>query len=196
MNYLAHLFLSGADPLLQLGNFIADGVRKTQLAQFPERVQQGIYMHHLIDRFTDTHPVVHQSKERLRPTYRKYASVIADIYYDHFLARNFSHYSHQPLPEFAASAYANIQAQPALLPARVQRFLPYMVEHNWLVSYAQVAGISQALRGLSRRASFESGMETAGEELCLNYEAYHQEFNQFFPELQQYVAKEIIIIGN
>ncbi|RNI28426.1 DUF479 domain-containing protein [Rufibacter immobilis] len=194
MNYLAHLFLSDNDPALQLGNFIADGVRANQLQQYPARVQQGIRLHHLIDRFTDTHAVVHESKERLRPKYRKYASVITDIYYDHFLAADFSRYCSQPLETFATEAYAHVQANYALLPARVQRFLPYMVQHNWLVSYAQVEGITQALRGLSRRATFASGMETAGEELLENYESYKEEFSRFFPELQQYVAQQVQLL--
>ncbi|WP_181306283.1 ACP phosphodiesterase [Rufibacter sp. XAAS-G3-1] len=194
MNYLAHLFLSGDDDDLRLGNFIADGVRGAQILNFPPRVQQGIRLHRLIDAYTDSHPIVAQSKARLRPQFRKYAGVVADVFYDHFLASTFHSYSSLPLPEFAAAAYAHIQQKPELLPERVQHFLPYMVSQNWLVSYAQISGISRALTGLSRRTPFESGMENAGEELERHYPFYLHEFEQFFPELQAYVAEQIALI--
>ncbi|ALJ00497.1 acyl carrier protein phosphodiesterase [Rufibacter tibetensis] len=194
MNYLAHLFLSGDDEDLRLGNFIADSVRGAQILVFPARVQQGIKLHRLIDAYTDTHPIVHQTKERLRPKFRKYAGVVADVYYDHFLASNFHLYSPQPLKTFAAEAYSQIQRDPKLLPERVMHFLPYMVNQNWLVSYAQISGITRALTGLSRRTTFDSGMERAGEELELNYPFYQKEFEQFFPELQAYVTQQISLI--
>ncbi len=191
LNYLAHLFLSGPDPDLQFGNFIADGVRSVQLKLYPAQIQAGIRLHHKIDAFTDSHPVVAESKERLRPMVQKYAGVVVDMFYDHFLAKQFQEYSSLSLAAFADQSYALLLAQPDLLPARVQRFLPYMIKQNWLVGYAQVAGISGALNGLSRRAAFESGMDTAGQELIRNYDLYQAEFNRFFPELQAYIVEQI-----
>ncbi|MFB9861982.1 acyl carrier protein phosphodiesterase [Rufibacter immobilis] len=196
MNYLAHLFLSGDDEDLRLGNFIADGVRGQQILLYPERVQQGIRLHRQIDTYTDAHPVVAETKERLRPRFRKYAGVVADIFYDHFLAACFPLFSPVSLEDFAANAYATLQAKPELLPERVQHFLPYMIRQNWLVSYAQVEGAAQALRGLSRRTTFVSGMETAGEELLENYSFYQEEFERFFPQLQAYVEQQIVLIRN
>ncbi|MFC6999647.1 acyl carrier protein phosphodiesterase [Rufibacter roseus] len=196
MNYLAHLFLSGNDPDLQIGNFIADSVRGAQILLYPERVQQGIKLHRQIDAFTDCHPIVAETKARLRPLFRKYAGVVADLYFDHFLAVQFSHFSAEPLPAFAAAAYSHILSRPELLPERVHHFLPHMVRHNWLVSYAKVEGITRALQGLSQRTTFESGMEKAGEELLLNYASYEEEFARFFPELQRYVEEQIVLIRN
>ncbi|WP_205500889.1 acyl carrier protein phosphodiesterase [Rufibacter psychrotolerans] len=196
MNYLAHLFLSGDDEDLRLGNFIADSVRGAQILQFPLQVQQGIKLHRLIDAFTDQHPVVAETKQRLRPKFRKYAGVVADVFYDHFLASHFPTYSPQPLAEFAHTAYTQVQARPELLPEKVRHFLPHMIRHNWLVSYAQVEGITRALQGLSSRATFASGMETAGEELLENYTFYQQEFHRFFPQLQAYAAQQILLIRN
>ncbi|MBC3541671.1 ACP phosphodiesterase [Rufibacter sediminis] len=196
MNYLAHLFLSGDDKDLRLGNFIADSVRGALIRLYPPRVQQGILLHRLIDSYTDAHPIVAQTKERLRPKFRKYAGVVADVFYDHFLASGFHHYSPLPLPTFAAEAYLQMQTEPGLLPERVLHFLPYMVRQNWLVSYAQVDGITRALQGLSSRAKFDSNMEVAGEELLENYGFYQAEFERFFPQLQAYVHEQIGLISS
>ncbi|WP_026464605.1 ACP phosphodiesterase [Adhaeribacter aquaticus] len=187
MNYLAHCFLSGNDEELLVGNFIADSVRGSQLQLFPERIAAGIILHRQIDAFTDSHPIVQKSKERLRPSYRKYAGVIADIYYDHFLAANFPEYSSVPLLTYAQQVYTTIQKYQFILPERVQYFLPYMVQQNWLFNYANFEGIRKSLTGLSRRTSFVSNMETAADELENNYPFYKEDFNKFFPDLQQFV---------
>jgi acyl carrier protein phosphodiesterase len=189
VNYLAHIFLSGDDEELLIGNFIADAVKGKQLEQYPAGIARGIRLHRLIDTYTDVHPVVAETKARLRPQFRKYAPVVADLYFDHFLASRFDEFSDVPLPDFTQRAYALIDSQLPSLPERVRYFFPYMMRQNWLLSYAEVAGIAQALGGLSRRTSFESGMERAGEELLENYELYNQDFTAFFPELQAYVGQ-------
>jgi acyl carrier protein phosphodiesterase len=194
MNFLAHLFLSGppgaaryAD--LLLGNFIADSVPGRQLENYSPDVQAGIRLHRAIDTFTDQHPVVRRSTQRLRQAgYGKYAGVISDMFLDHFLARNFAGFSAESLPAFARRVYGLLQARQAEMPPRVQHMLGYMVPHNWLLGYAETEGIGRALSGLSRRASPGSGMETAATELRANYGAYEADFQEFFPQLQQQVA--------
>lgn len=189
MNFLAHIFLSGEDEDLLVGNFIADAVKGKQVELYAPGVAKGIRLHRQIDHFTDTHAVVAETKARLRSKYRKFAPVIADMYYDHFLAANFERYAPRPLPAYAQEVYALIQRHYDMLPPRVQHLFPYMQQQNWLLSYAQLEGITQALTGMSRRAKFESGMETAGEELQENYTLYAAEFEIFFPELVQFVEE-------
>ena len=190
MNYLAHSFLSGDDEELLVGNFIADSVRGSQLQLYPEKIVRGIILHRQIDTFTDAHPVVQLSKERLRPAYRKYAGVIADIYYDHFLAINFDQYSNIGLAVYTQQVYNLVRRHQAFLPERVLYFLPYMIEQNWLLNYANLEGIRRSLTGLSRRTAFVSNMETATNELRENYHLYLHEFNIFFPDLIAYVKEQ------
>ncbi|MGV3640326.1 MAG: ACP phosphodiesterase [Adhaeribacter sp.] len=191
MNYLAHAFLSGPDEQLLVGNFIADSVRGSQLGQFPEGIAAGIVLHRQIDTFTDLHPVVQQSKHLLRPAYSKYAGVIADIYYDHFLAVNFQHYAAQTLADYVQQVYAVVQRHEEFLPDKVKYFLPYMMEQNWLLNYAHLGGIHRSLSGLSRRTTFPSQMDTAAAELEKNYELYQNHFQTFFPELQDFVQAQL-----
>src|SRR3954453_2663939 len=106
MNFLAHLYLSGNDPEIMVGNFLGDFVRgRNLLERYKKNIATGIELHRTIDEFTDTHPIVAQSKNRLREKYRHYAAVIVDIFYDHFLAKNWSEYSSELLPDFADRAY-------------------------------------------------------------------------------------------
>jgi len=195
MNFLAHLYLAGPDATASayadrlLGQFIADSVPGRHLEQYLPEVQAGIRQHRAIDVFTDQHPVVRRTTARLREAgYGKYAGVVGDMFYDHFLACNFDEFSPESLPDFTQRVYALLASRAAEFPAPVQRFFPYLVQQNWLLGYAEIAGIERALQGLSRRASPGSGMETAGEELRRNYAAYEADFQEFFPELQAFVV--------
>jgi acyl carrier protein phosphodiesterase len=193
MNFLAHAYLSGGDEKLLIGNFIADFVKgKSALQQFPEEIKRGIALHRSIDAFTDVHPTVTVSKTRLREKYRHYAGVIVDIFYDHFLAKNWERYHHLPLDKFASSVYSTIQANHGMLPERVNDFFPYMMRQNWLVNYSKVAGINRALTGMSRRTPYDSKMDEATHELTHFYNDFEDEFLLFFPELKNHVESFLI----
>ena len=76
MNFLAHIFLSGKDENLTIGNFIADSVKGKKYLKYPAGIQKGIILHRAIDSYTDTHPVVRKSTSRLFKTYSHYLSLI------------------------------------------------------------------------------------------------------------------------
>jgi acyl carrier protein phosphodiesterase len=187
MNFLAHLYLSGNNPAVMTGNFIGDFVKGKNLRErFGDSIAKGIDLHRSIDSFTDTHAVVALSKKRLWPIYRHYAAVIVDIYYDHFLARNWSDYHPQLLPDYADYCYEVLQAQQSALPEQVQFMLTHMIRGNWLVNYGTLEGIHRALTGMAQRTRFVSKMEEAVNDLETHYSAFEQEFKLFFPELKQH----------
>jgi acyl carrier protein phosphodiesterase len=195
MNFLAHLYLSGDDPEIMVGNFIGDFVRGRNVhEQFQQNIALGIELHREIDEFTDSHRVVLESKKRLRPKYRHYAPVIVDMYYDHFLAAHWQNHHAQSLPDFAEHAYSQLKKYEPILPERVLQMMPHMVKGNWLVSYAQLEGIHRALTGMSRRTPFDSKMDEAVFDLEKSYKEFESEFLLFFPALKQ--MSELFIRSN
>ncbi len=186
MNFLAHIFLSGENEKIMVGNFIGDFVKgKNAIQQFETDIAHGIELHRLIDEFTDSHPVVTESKNRLRPKYRHYSGVIVDVFYDHFLAKNFTAYHPVPLDKFASNAYATMERYHAILPEGVNHMLPYMKRGNWLFNYREIEGIHRALSGMASRTPFKSNMEHASEDLRAYFNEFNNEFDRFFPELQK-----------
>jgi acyl carrier protein phosphodiesterase len=183
MNFLAHLYLSGDHSDLMVGNFIADHVKGNQIELFSNRVKNGIILHRGIDAFTDGHETVRKSVIRLRPGFRKYAGVVVDMFYDHFLAANWHDYSEVSLEVFTAQCYSILQNYIGPLPERTKRMLYFMVRDNWLLAYARKDGIQAALNGMASRTSFYSGMENAVEALLEDYNDYLSEFREFFPDL-------------
>jgi acyl carrier protein phosphodiesterase len=190
MNFLAHLYLSGDSSELLIGNFIADAVKGKEYQKYSEGIIKGIKLHRKIDGFTDQHPIVHRSVERLRPAYSKYSPVITDIFYDHYLAANWHQYSPTPLNIYARDIYKLIMEHLDMMPSRVQRFLPYMIQGNWLYNYSNFEGIENVLKGMSRRAKFVSHMENSIHDLRKDYQFYEEEFNLFFPELIKFAEEQ------
>ncbi len=183
MNFLAHLYLSGDSDQVMVGNFIADFIKGKKAESYQRDVYLGILLHREIDIFTDRHHQVAESKKRLWQRHRHYSSVIVDIFYDHFLAKKWQEYSVIPLEDFARHAYSIIQRFDDLLPQKAQQVLPRMIANNWLVNYGKLEGINRAMQGMARRASFQSEMASAIEDLEKDYEQFENDFSKFFPEL-------------
>ena len=189
MNFLAHLYLSGDDPKIMVGNFIADFVKgKNAPGKYEEAIAFGIELHRSIDEFTDRHAIVKASKQRLKEKYRHYSGVIVDMFYDHFLASTWDEFHPLKLDVFSARAYGILQEHNAILPERVNWMLPYMIDGNWLVGYGSVHGIGRALSGMSKRTPFVSRMEEATDDLREHYPQFKEEFMKFFPELKAFSA--------
>jgi len=165
------------------GNFIGDHVIGKNYIGYSEGMIKGIELHRAIDAFTDSHPVVIESKLRLRPGFHKYSPVIADVFYDHFLAASWNTYSIISLYDYTQIAYSELNLRTSILPPKAKHMLSYMIPQNWLLNYSRVEGIHKALTGMSRRTRFDSGMEKASVWLEKDYEKYKNEFDLFFPSL-------------
>ena len=190
MNFLAHIFLSGEDDFVKIGNFMADGIHGKKYLHFPETIQKGIVLHRAIDSFTDAHPTFRQSTKRLHEPYHHYSGVIVDVFYDHFLAKNWNRYSEESLENYVARFYQSLYDNYELLTQRTQHLLPYMVEQNWLVSYQTTEGIQQILTQMDRRTKNKSNMQFSVNELVLYSTEFENEFTLFFKELIDFSANK------
>ena len=184
MNYLAHIFLSGGQPDIMIGNFIADSIKGSKYDTYPPEIQKGILLHRQIDTTTDAHPAFRQSTKRLHKNYGHYSGIIVDIFYDHFLAKNWAEYSDIPLADYIQSFYELLKDNFELLPENIQKMAPIMMEGNWLLIYAELEGIDRVLAGMNRRTKNRSGMDKAGQELKEFYTLFEADFRLVIKDLQ------------
>lgn len=187
MNFLAHLYLSGKNEKIMIGNFIGDFVKGKAYEQYETDIQKGILLHREIDNYTDSHLIVMRSKERLRPKYHHYAPVITDVFYDHFLSSLWQNYHHEPLENFTTYFYQLADKYHSIIPKTANHMLTYMKRDNWLLNYQYVSGIDRALTGMARRTPYVSKMDQAAKDLEENYDLFREDFRAFFPELQHHV---------
>jgi acyl carrier protein phosphodiesterase len=186
MNFLAHTFLSGDNKDIILGGFIADMVKGKMILDYNNDVIKGIKLHRSIDVFTDEHHLVKQSKNRIKSKYNHYSGVVIDMYYDHFLAKNWNDYSNKDLKVFVREIYMILLRNYMSLPARGKRILPFMIVNNWLYNYSKLENLRTNFEGMARRTNFFSNMENAIEDLEFHYDDLYSDFQKFFPELMTF----------
>ena len=189
MNFLAHLYLASPDPDLMLGGVLADFVRGRAIEDYPGPIRQGIRLHVQIDCFTDNHPVVAAARKRFEPPFRRYAGILIDLAFDHFLAVEWDKYSPgAALDEFAQDAYRLLETAPSNRPERMARVVAAMRRENWLLSYRDLEGIERALCRLSFRLSRANPLAQAGRPIRENYDALRSDFARFHPDLMRFVT--------
>lgn len=192
MNFLAHIYLSGENDLVKIGNFMADGIRGNDYLKFPDEVIKGILLHRQIDTFTDLHPIYRKSKHRLHEKYGHYSGVIMDILYDHFLAKNWNEYSYEKLEDYVESFYKSLENNKAILSEKTKSIVPYMIDQNWLASYASLAGIEKILFQMDYRTKHRANMQEAIVELQEFYFQFEEEFTLFFEELRKFSNQKLL----
>lgn len=192
MNFLAHIYLSGDNDLLKIGNFMADSIHGKRYENYQADIKKGILLHRFIDSFTDMHPIYRQSKHRLHEKYGHYSGVIMDIVYDHFLAKNWSEYSEIPLEIYAKNFYLLLKDNFEILTEKTQGIYPFMVERNWLLSYSSLDGLQMILFQMNHRTKNRVAMQNAIAEINEFYIEFENEFTLFFEDLENNCKQKII----
>jgi acyl carrier protein phosphodiesterase len=190
VNFLAHTYLSGCNEELIVGNFMGDYVKGKNYLLFPEQIKKGILIHRDIDTFTDMHPITRQSKLRIASKYHKYAGIIIDIFYDHFLASLWDDFSDLSLKEFVSRSYDLLKRNYKLLPEAIKRWFPTFLENNWMMAYTTVDGIELVLERMAANTSLPNHSEYAVEVLSSQYDSFKKDFLEFFPLIIQFLEEK------
>lgn len=188
MNYLAHLFLAESTPESLLGNLLGDFVKGSAVNLYPEEIIKGIDLHRKVDSYTDSHAIVRSSKSLVCSQRRRFAGVLIDMFYDHFLAKNWREYSEVPLPDFARSVYKILQDSRDILPESLKQVVPTIIARDLLCSYREIDGIDTALNRMSARIKRTNNLAGGVEDLTANYQQFESHFRAFFPDLIIYVT--------
>ena len=187
MNFLAHLFLDSSSDDDLLGSLLGDFVKGGTEGRFRAAVSDAIHLHRKIDSFADAHMITRKSRNRISPLRRRFAGIIVDVCYDHFLSRHWRHFSTTDLKPFVDRVYAVLIKNHSLLPERLRRILPFMISQNLLGSYIHLEKVGDALDRIAGRLSRGGQFMRAITEIEANYEALEIDFLAFFPDLTVFV---------
>jgi acyl carrier protein phosphodiesterase len=189
MNHLAHLFLARDGTESLIGNLAGDFVKGPLADRFTPGIRAGIQQHRAIDAFTDSHPSVAAFRRVLTPEHGHYSRVIADMFFDHFLALRFDEYAGESLDAFLARTFATIDPHVDTLPGLLRVVYPRIRDGGWLQSYRSVDAIRGALRNISRRFSRQPRLDTAAQHLIDSRAELEPHFEAFFPEVMAFAGR-------
>ena len=189
MNFLAHFYLAENTDESMLGNFLGDFVKGPLDNKFSPEIQKGIIIHRKVDFFADQHPLFIKSKSLISPARRRFAGIIIDLCYDHFLAKSWKQFSAISLTDFTQNIYSVLLANNDLFPERLNYFVSKMAAEDWLCSYKTIDGISKIMDRVSNRLKVKNNLPGSVEELVTNYDELEKLFFLFFIDLTEFVKK-------
>jgi acyl carrier protein phosphodiesterase len=187
MNWLAHLYLSEPTVQFRVGNLLPDLAPASQLRALPQAYQLGILRHRKIDIFTDTHPRWKSCVLRFPAPYRRFGGILTDVYFDHLLARDWTHYSSVPLQQFVDDFYVDMEICLPEIPVHAAGVLERMRQEDWLGSYPRLSGISEILKRISQRLRRPFDLSGSMRIFEEDESAFEDNFHVFFPELMGHV---------
>jgi acyl carrier protein phosphodiesterase len=193
LNFLAHFHLAQATDGSRVGALLGDFVRGTPESlrtRLPSELVDGIILHRAIDRFTDTHEVFLRTKKLLSPPRRRFAGIIVDIFFDHFLAHMWSDYSKIPLRQFIAEIHDTLERRDAWLTPEVSAIIGRMKQENWLGTYGTISGLALTFQRVSQRRTFLSPLVGAEDDLTSHYQSFTNAFRSFYPEVMSFASGE------
>lgn len=185
MNYLAHIFLSGDDPQVLIGNILEDftkgRVEHPRNNKYGNRIKKGLKLHRLIDTFIDTNDLVKEAKAFFYPSFSKYSSAVMDIIFDYFLIKNWSRYSGENFVAFRFEVYEKFEKNWHLVPDAMRPLVGSMIKHDWLKEYENYDSLTYVMGRFSAKAKSGYDFRKAVKIMKQNEEKIDKIFNSFFP---------------
>jgi acyl carrier protein phosphodiesterase len=184
MNFLAHLHLADNCNTSLAANLAGD-FAKGNIADHPQHLQQGIWIHRQIDQLTDSHEITKELLTTFPVSLRRAAPILIDIAFDHMLAKYWDEYHNDSLQVFSTYAYDQIDACEQL-PEALQQIAPKIRSENWLVAYQSRQGLNQTIESVAKRLSkpeIFNGATQAVKTLDIEIEIA---FRTFYPQLMAY----------
>jgi len=191
LNFLAHTYLSGENKNIALGNLIGDMVKGNAYENYETDIRTGLILHRAIDSFTDSHEVFLHSKRLISPSFNRYSGIVADIYYDHFLAKYWSDYCDTDLQKFVNTIYVLLIKKYTQLPPRAQRITPFLIIRNWMGNYGHLQALHYVFLGMHRRTLQKGNMHKAVDVLQLHYDELENDFRVFFEDVKLFSKEKL-----
>lgn len=186
MNYLGHLYFSKEDTQLMYANLYGDFVKGSNLSHLPSIIQKGTKLHRDIDSYIDRHPLILDLKKNLSVDLPKINGIAVDLYFDHWLAKNWEKHHQKSLEEFTSIFHNTPLNSTIYTNENFILLLKIMKKDQWLNRYKEIEGLNFAATGLSRRISFENNLWVAADVYTSNQELIESTFELFFPQANKF----------
>ena len=183
MNYLAHVYLSRENIDLAIGNFIADNIKGNNYKKFNINWQKGILLHRFIDSYTDSHYIFREHSKLFFDSHRHYSRVLIDIFYDHFLAKNWKKYSHISLENFEFDFCKSLAQNLNKFPNEMSNKIRFFIYQKWFTKYSSIKGLIYILEKMDNKTQYESKFVTSIEKFISFAPEMESQFFIFFEDM-------------
>ena len=188
MNYLAHFHLSHGNDDLLIGALLGDFIKGPLKGERERSIEQGIFLHRKIDAFTDSHPLLKEAHQLFSQPYRRYAGIMTDVAFDHFLNQHWLQFHQQSLATFSQEIFQLITSSDHLTPP-AKRQAESLARYDVFENYQHWQTVEAALERISQRLIRENPLASGAMEMHQHYSKLEDVFLEFYPELQKHVSE-------
>ncbi len=196
MNFLAHFHLAWPDEGLVAGALEGDFHKGAVTADMEPGVAAGIRLHRSIDAFTDSHPLIAQLRERFPQHLRRYAGILIDLSFDHYLSLHWHRYSALPLEDFSTGVHAVLERRREHLSRGSRRMQAVLQRHDVLIRYRDWSMVVATAERVGERFSRGNPLLDIDRELTPLKGAVETAFTAFYPELMRLQPSGIAASGS
>lgn len=195
MNFLAHFHLAWPDEGLVAGGLEGDYYKGPLRGDLPVAIERGVRLHRAVDAYTDSHPQVAQLRRDLPGELRRYAGILIDLSFDHFLSVHWDSYCNIPLAQFNAGVYRALQGQEHALSRGSRKMLERMVEHDILSLYLDWETVPASAARVGQRFSRGNPLANVGDTLTPARNILEEAFLGFYPALIEFCAAQVAALN-
>jgi len=186
MNHLAHALLADPEPPQLLGNLFGDAVHGPLSGiALPAGVLEGVRRHRQIDAFTDQHPASIDLRKLFPGALRRYAGIVLDVAFDHYLIRRWPRFCDADRESFTLEVYSAMHQNPALLPDPVQPIASRMIARDFLNRCETMDGVMSVLAYIDRRLSRGFDLSAARRTLEAHDQTLEERFTEVFTDVHR-----------
>lgn len=189
MNFLAHFHLAWPDEGLVAGALEGDYTKGTLAGELPQDIERGVKLHRAIDAYTDNHPLIQQLRRDLPPGLRRYAGILIDLSFDHYLSRHWRNYSSTPLPDFNNNIYCTLVSQQSGFSEGACRMATRLVEYDILNLYHEWETVLATAARIGQRFKRHNPFLDLDRELSPARNTLERAFLNFYPQLQSFCSE-------
>lgn len=186
MNFLAHLYIAEVNNDSLIGHLMGDIVKGKAFLSYEPEIRDAILFHRKIDTFSDRHSATRTSRNRISKQRRRFAGVIIDVCYDHFLANHWHRYTSEPLANFCQRVYAILKRDANGKIVDIHPLVDRMITYDWLGGYRHLENLSIVLDRIAGRLTRGDAFMGGIVEIEANYKGLEADFLSFFPDLLSY----------
>ena len=188
MNFLAHFHLAWPDEGLVVGALEGDFRKGWLRGDLPGDIERGVALHRGIDAYTDSHALMAELRREFAPEMQRYAGILIDLSFDHYLSRYWHRFSDLPLAEFIPRVYRRLEQNSHHLSGQAESMRQRMLEHDILGKYSHWETVPASAARIGER--FRRGNPFLDAQADLEPLRHRLEgaFLAFYPELLDWTA--------
>ena len=171
------------DPLLVTGALEGDFLKGKIPNDLPRGLAIGIQLHRHVDAFTDSHELIFQLKSEFNGPLRRYAGILIDLCFDHYLSKNWEKFNSLSLTTFSQEIIVQLEKNRPLLSGRAYEMCVFLKKHKLLENVIEWEQILNSAYRTGKRLKVENPFIDIERTLTLLDSKIEAVFMAFYPKL-------------